>query len=42
VVIPGGMNFIVAKSAGVAPRGVLLSIVEGMQKKRQGGSDARY
>jgi short-subunit dehydrogenase len=42
VVIPGGMNFIVAKSAGVAPRGVLLSIVEGMQKKRQGGSHGRY
>jgi short-subunit dehydrogenase len=38
VVIPGGMNFVMAKSAGVAPRGVLLSIVEGMQKKRQDGS----
>jgi short-subunit dehydrogenase len=37
VVIPGGMNFVMAKSAGVAPRGVLLSIVEGMQKKRQDG-----
>jgi len=38
VVIPGGMNFLMAKSAGLTPRGVLLSLVEGMQKKRQDGS----
>jgi short-subunit dehydrogenase len=37
VVIPGGMNFVMAKSAALAPRGVLLSVVEGMQKKRQEG-----
>jgi short-subunit dehydrogenase len=38
VVIPGGMNFLMAKSARVAPRGLLLSIVERMQRKRQDGS----
>lgn len=35
VVIPGGMNFLLAKSTGFAPRGVLLSVVESLQKKRQ-------
>jgi len=41
VAIPGGMNFIMAKGAGVTPRGVLLSIVEGLQKKRQDGAHVR-
>ncbi len=36
VMIPGGMNFLMAKSAALAPRGVLLSMVETLQKKRQG------
>jgi short-subunit dehydrogenase len=38
VAIPGGMNFVMAKSAALAPRGVLLSMVETLQKKRQGAS----
>ncbi len=38
VVIPGGMNFVMAKSAAFAPRGVLLSMVETLQKKRQEGA----
>lgn len=37
VVIPGASNFALAKSTAFLPRGVLLSIVENMQKK---GSDA--
>ena len=37
VVIPGATNFLMAKSAAFAPRGVLLSMVEGLQKKRQEG-----
>jgi len=37
VVIPGGMNFLMAKATGFAPRGMLLTVIEGMQKKRQEG-----
>lgn len=37
VVIPGAMNFLMAKSAALAPRGMLLPMVEGLQKKRQEG-----
>jgi short-subunit dehydrogenase len=36
VVIPGAMNTVMAKSAPFAPRGVLLSMVETLQKKRSG------
>ena len=36
VVIPGLMNVVMAKSAPFAPRGVLLSMVENLQKKRSG------
>jgi len=38
VVIPGATNFLMAKSAAFAPRGVLLSLVEGMQKKQSEGA----
>jgi short-subunit dehydrogenase len=37
VVIPGAMNFVMAKSSPFAPRGLLLSMVETLQKKRGGG-----
>jgi short-subunit dehydrogenase len=36
VVIPGAMNAAMAKSAPFTPRGVLLSMVETLQKKRSG------
>jgi short-subunit dehydrogenase len=36
VVIPGVMNAVMARSAPFAPRGVLLSMVESLQKKRSG------
>ncbi len=36
VVIPGAMNLIMAKSSPFAPRGVLLSMIETLQKKRSG------
>jgi short-subunit dehydrogenase len=36
VVIPGAMNAVMARSAPFAPRGVLLSMVETLQKKRSG------
>ncbi len=36
VVIPGASNAIPARLAGFVPRGVLLNIVEQMQKKREG------
>ena len=36
VVIPGAMNAAMARSAAFAPRGVLLSMVETLQKKRSG------
>ena len=36
VVIPGAVNAVMARSAPFAPRGVLLSMVETLQKKRSG------
>lgn len=42
VIIPGGMNFLMAKGAGLTPRGLLLSMVEGLQKKRQEGDHVRH
>jgi short-subunit dehydrogenase len=36
VVIPGLVNVVMARSAPFAPRGVLLSVVENLQKKRSG------
>lgn len=40
VIIPGGLNFFAAKGASVTPRGILLSVVEGLQKKRLEDSHA--
>ncbi len=39
VVIPGATNFLMAKSAAVTPRPVLLSVVDLMQKKKGSPSD---